>query len=788
MNLSLVFPRAASPIRTFRTITRRSGSGAKHRGDMPTRGNGSAGSRRVPTIAIPLAVLLITFVAASAASGPALAAGWSIQSTPPLNGPPQGSLNSVSCTAASACMAVGNYINSSGTGVPVAERRNGTSWTMQAPANPGGSGVLSGVSCTAANACTAVGNYLNSTGTEVTLAERWNGSNWTIQTTPNPAGATRSLLSGVSCTADGTCTAVGSYFLNGSGTGQTLAEQWHGSSWQIETTPTPSGGGGLARVSCSAASACTALGQASGTTVLYRWNGKSWSSQAIAIPAGATSTQLYGLSCSSATACIAVGNFYGSHCNNGQPTCNCFRTPGCTIRAGTLVEQWNGGAWSVQSTLLLGVSSSLRDVSCTATACTAVGNKPGNLTLAEQSNGSSWTVQTTPTPAGGGSFQSVSCTAASACEAVGQGNGATLAENWNGTNWTIQPTPNPPGPATSSLTGVSCTTATACTAVGSSTTASGPQIALAEQWNGTSWTPTPQSPVNPSGAASSSLAAVSCTAATSCTAAGAYATPVGGNPPPDLALAEAWDGTSWTIQTPQSPGSGYNSVLSGVDCPTAMNCIAVGYDYYNQGPQDAALAEQWDGTSWTILPTPTPTGGYVSKLSSVSCATGTSCVAVGTLGLSDPIAEQWNGSTWTIEPTPAGGPLFGISCPSANACIGVGGLGTPAADSWNGTAWTSQTVPLPAGNNGGQLSSVSCTSASDCTAVGYWTVSTGPDLTLAEHWDGNAWTIEPTPSPTDGVVSLLTSVSCTTATTCTAIGAYQNQANRITTLAEQYSG
>lgn len=418
MKLSQVFPRAASEIETFPTVTSRNGRRAKHGSDMPMKGDRSAGWRRVPRIATALAALLITFVAASVASGPALAAGWSIQSSPLLNGPPQGSLGSVSCTAASACMAVGDYVNSSGTGVPVAERWNGSNWTMQAAANAGGSGVLSGVSCTAANACTAVGNYLNSTGTGVTLAEHWNGSNWTIQNTPNPAGASRSLLSGVSCTADGACTAVGWYFLNGSGTAQTLAEQWNGSSWQIEATATPSGGGGLARVSCSAATACTALGQAGGTTVLYRWNGRSWSSQAIAIPTGATSTQLHGLSCTSAAACTAVGNFYGSHCNNGQPTCNCFRTPGCTIRAGTLVEQWNGGAWSVQSTLLLGVSSDLRDVSCTATACTAVGNKPGSVTLAEQSNGSSWTVQTTPTPAGGGSFQSVSCTAASACEAA----------------------------------------------------------------------------------------------------------------------------------------------------------------------------------------------------------------------------------------------------------------------------------------------------------------------------------------------------------------------------------
>ncbi len=159
-------------------------------------GDRSARWRRVPRIANAVAALLITFAVASATSGPALAAGWSIQSTPVLNGPPQGALDSVSCTAANACIAVGNYVNSAGTSVPAAERWNGSTWTMQVPANPGGSGVMSGVSCTAANACTAVGNYLNSTGTEVTLAEQWNGSSWQVVTTPNPVGASRSLLSG----------------------------------------------------------------------------------------------------------------------------------------------------------------------------------------------------------------------------------------------------------------------------------------------------------------------------------------------------------------------------------------------------------------------------------------------------------------------------------------------------------------------------------------------------------------------------------------------------------------
>jgi hypothetical protein len=175
----------------------------------------------------------------------------------------------VSCTAATACTAVGDdYYYSSGSDLTLAERWNGSSWKIQPTPNPsGGAGtggitILSGVSCTAATACTAVGDYYNSSATDLTLAERWNGSSWKVQPTPNPSGATGSSLSGVSCTAATACTAVGGYGNSSSGTGLTLAERWNGSSWATQPTPNPAGAtfSSLSGVSCTAATACTAVG------------------------------------------------------------------------------------------------------------------------------------------------------------------------------------------------------------------------------------------------------------------------------------------------------------------------------------------------------------------------------------------------------------------------------------------------------------------------------------------------------------------------------------------------
>ena len=78
---------------------------------------------------------------------------------------------------------------------------------------------------TSATACKAVGYYSNTSGTNAAAAENWNGTVWRIQPTPTPAGTMDSYLNGVSCTSVTACTAVG-YYENASGTEVTLAERY----------------------------------------------------------------------------------------------------------------------------------------------------------------------------------------------------------------------------------------------------------------------------------------------------------------------------------------------------------------------------------------------------------------------------------------------------------------------------------------------------------------------------------------------------------------------------------
>jgi hypothetical protein len=363
----------------------------------------------------------------------------------------------------------------------------GPGWSVQATPNPSGAtnSVLSGVSCPSTRVCTAVGYFTDPAGNGVTLAERWNGTRWSIEPTPSLAGSTASLLFAVSCPSTRTCIAVGSV-TERSGITVPLAERWNGLRWSIQSTPNPTRAHGrdaayLGSVSCASRTACIAVGFSgneagtAGVTLAEGWNGTSWSIERSLQPAGAAAAFLSGVSCPVPAACTAVG--YSTTLSGG---------------AVTLAESWNGTRWSIQRSATPAGSEAvqLTGVSCAVpSSCTAVGffTAAGiNVMLAEGWNGTSWSIQRSPYPAGAAaSFLSgVSCPSPASCTAVGysttrNGYGLTLAERWSGTSWAIQPSPTPQAAAAVQLTGVSCASPSSCTAVGYFTV-TGINVMLAE--------------------------------------------------------------------------------------------------------------------------------------------------------------------------------------------------------------------------------------------------------------------------------------------------------------------
>ncbi len=358
-------------------------------------------------------------------------------------------------------------------------------WELQSTPNPAGakSSRLTFNSCTLASACTSVGEYVNSESKKVPLAERWNGTSWSAQTPPAPAGATSSELLGVSCTSSTACAAAGLY--EASGIRHGFAESWNGTTWTVQTTPDPSEAKSveLSAISCTSSTACTAVGHyttsTSSVTLAERWNGTSWSVQTTANPKEAKESSLLGVSCTSSTACTASGYYYNSS--------------GTRL---TLAESWNGSTWSIQTTPnRAGASGNiLLGISCTSsTACTAVGGDfPSGggpqETLVQRWNGTEWAIQSSPNPTGSKAsvFHGISCASATACTAVGdyvneKEINVTLAEGWNGSSWSQRTAQDPSGATFSALWSVACTSATECMASGYYEDASGTEFALTEK-------------------------------------------------------------------------------------------------------------------------------------------------------------------------------------------------------------------------------------------------------------------------------------------------------------------
>jgi hypothetical protein len=395
-----------------------------------------------------LAAVLLALAIAPAAS----AAGWAITPTP-SPGKTFSTLSGVSCPSrTTTCTAVGYADRSPGVFATLAERWNGTSWTVQPTPNPTGarSSHLSGISCAPVNPivrrpvqCMAVGGYVDSTRAFVPLAEFFNGFTWSITAAQVPPGANGSSLSGVSCVAATACMAVGTYFNSAAAANEELAEVWDGSTWTVQATPdVPSDS--LNAVSCTFATACVAVGTRGNLTLTEHWNGSSWSASPNTVP-GAQSNRLGGVSCTSPSACEIVGQD--------------------TVLGPTV--------------LTLGAFS------------------PGNASLF---------LQKTPSPGRTVSLlQGDSCTGTpEQCWAVGtfdtfRGTRVTLGEFWDGFQWNFENTPDPnQGFSPSLLNSVSCTSNGACVAVGDWQPSTSSELTLAEQFTGfgpAAWTLTAAGPV-----------------------------------------------------------------------------------------------------------------------------------------------------------------------------------------------------------------------------------------------------------------------------------------------------
>ena len=637
--------------------------------------------------------------------------------------------------------------------VPAAPASATPVWSITPSPSPVGptNGLLSGVSCATATICFAVGNANSA------LVQRWNGNRWSLMASPKAGTGRDNALSGVACPTSTSCFAVGAYS-TGSAT-RTLVEHWDGTSWSIMASPNGSGStyDVLSSVSCVGPASCIAVGEGAGAsslaTLVEHWDGTAWSIVASPNPTAALQSYLTAVRCPTTTKCVAVGY---------------YTTASATK---TLAERWDGTSWSILASPNPGGTTFtvLSGLACPGvTSCFAVGNYGSNSdrrTLIARWDGTSWSIVASPHPAAVQShLTNARCLSTTSCYAVGAYGDNTLVERWDGTAWSFVPSPNARGAGTSELNAVACITATRCIAVGDSDVTT-----LVEQWNGTSWSIS----APPLGGSQSGLAQVACSSTTSCFAVGSsFDGSVGES------LVERWDGTRWSIVASPNPTGSVGAGLTGVACPSASSCFAVGI-VSTASSASKTLVEHWNGTSWSIMASPNPSGSTGTELRGIACPSTTRCFAAGnyTTGSGgNTLVEQWNGASWSIvaSPNPSGYPVFGsVACPSTTSCNAVGIYNTNSGSAtlvehWDGTSWSIVPSPNPSSDSG--LSGVTCSSTTSCEAVGGYYTNPSARSTLVEHWDGTSWSVVPSPNPSGSAG--LSGVACSSATNCDAVGAY----------------
>lgn len=650
------------------------------------------------------------------------------------------------------------------------------SWTIQPSSSPALSvddGELNSVICPGVTTCVAVGS-----NDDRALIRRYDGVTWTGVTITDPllrlpapqyfdVHSVDTHLESTACTTTTNCFAVG--FDESSFSpppAKPLVVRFGGTAPQVVALPSAIAGldARLHAVSCTA-NMCFAAGDTTaGATVIVRWNGTSWSRLTSANVPGATSTRLNGVKCTTNTNCVAVG----------------MSVTGGTTRLH--IQRWNGSTWSIigAPNPANATRSVLRAVACPASnACFAVGDATVSgtqRTLIERWNGTAWSLSAAPSPAGTPVLRGVGCAGASMCFAVGTVAGTALVLRWNGTAWSQVAAPGPTGSSDTQLGGVNCITATNCFAVGHSGTSPFSRHRLVEKWTGSAWSIVGEA----ASEARSAIEDVDCPGAANCIAVGWHIAADGRR----RQLTQHSSANTWVVKTVPVPAGATSHALFDISCTGTMNCLAVGS--WSSATSAGPLVVRWNGSVWTLVP-------HVSDgsvLLGIACSAPTTCWAVGSTSTGSRV-ERWNGTSWTVQAggTVTGGRLVEVACANANLCIGVGsrddpslGLTRTLAVRWNGSSWAVAADPSdPALNSnefstvfGSQHAGVSCPTTTSCFVVGHYTTLdlVGGDfysVGLIRRWTGGAWSAV-TPPHGPWFWDELHAVSCPTTTSCTVVG------------------
>ncbi|HEX8599402.1 MAG TPA: S-layer homology domain-containing protein [Chloroflexia bacterium] len=495
-----------------------------------------------------------------------------------------------------------------------------------------------------------------------TTTMHWDGTEWTVVPSPN-GGSPNNTLLGVSGVATDDVWAVGGYTAP-NGENRNFAVHWDGTQWNVVPVPNPgTGHNSLQEVLAVGPDDVWAVGLFAPTpgapyqNQVLHWDGVEWSLVQSARPG--TENRLHDIAVEGDT--LWASGFY---IENG-------------VRK-TLIQRLDMDCPLPTSTPST-TATPTRTLTATRTSTpiptsTSTPTKTSTLTRTATSTHTNPTTSTptsTPLPlplCTEGFEQVVSPNAPPHSGLMGIGfNGPldgwaagytttnassintpdgvrTLIQRWNGAGWTIVPSPNQ-GPSRNNLWSILPLSQNNAWVVGSGNS-SGFDQALVLHWDGLAWS---QSPLPPLSTYESYLRDIYAFAPNDIWAMGVYYEGSAAR-----TLLYHWDGSVWS-QAPVPRIPSMNHYSEGFTAISEDDMWLVGYHGYGY-PNYSTTTMHWDGTSWTVIPSPNP-GPPKNALLGVSGVASDDVWAVGHYSGSNGqedrnLAMHWDGTQWNVVPVP----------------------------------------------------------------------------------------------------------------------------------------
>ncbi len=680
------------------------------------RGRGASHGRRLVVATLSFLLSMTGVLISSPGVSGAAGGTWAVVST---SAPVYEDMYGLTCPSATNCYAIAQT-NAFSESV-IATTDGGSHWNVVY--TPDSSTYVGTLSCPTATNCAVFLNEANSSRVAFTSD---GGATWSLRTPPGLPGRSDGA---VWCASAISCDVV----LEGGSTVVAFDTTTNGGlSWTSHRSNL--GGSIYSNLECVALTECflSVFSDRTGKSNLLRTLncGATWQAQKLPRP----DLGVADVACTSAFRCIAQ-----------------FRNPNLIYSTANAGNSWKlvaqGPIWSIRS---IGCSA-------TGTCILALGTHNGHsLVGLSATGGASWVLRTfgTNVPA-----EDAACGSAAACVAVAGGGipffapvtpVVAYATTDGGGTWGRTFTQA----GVLNLSSVDCPTALACLAVGSATTGSVSDVSTD---GGATWTSHSVLP------GTESLGSLACLSATTCLA---ISRPSGLGALPSL-VETTNTGTSWTGAT--FPGTLLAPI--SVTCTSSTKCFVIAL---STGPPELFVSSD-SAATWKQATLPSAVSSS-DLLESVACPSSLNCIAVATEDGGQPtfLSSSDGGLTWTTTEKVRGADFwFGdqLSCTSASHCMSMA-----YADNVFGSGQTSPLLYLTSdggatwtpryafGEQFNQIVGLQCTSDGTCQGVANNSTFGGPSTVVSSTDGGLSWAASPMP------LGPVASMSCTSATTCVAVG------------------